>query len=152
MLHASPGNKGVTFRVDQQVNSITDTSAMPYRSTPVSPQLDGRTVIARRQRALANAFILALGGPDRVSAVQMADIKRAAELGALAEATRSRIMRVGATGASELTALIRLEGTASRAQRALGIKPGASAPIPTLAEHLASRTTRAAERHSSEAA
>ena len=125
---------------------------MPHRSSGESPQLDGRTLIARRQRALANAFILALGGLDRVSAVQMADVKRAAELVALAEATRSRIMRAGATPAGELTALIRLEGTAARAQRALGIKPGASAPIPTLAEHLASRATRVVERRSGEAA
>lgn len=151
MIHPSAGNRRVTFRVDQTGNSPTDMSAMPHRSSPVSPQLDGRTLIARRQRTLVNAFILALGGLDRVSAVQMADIKGAAELVALAEATRSRIMRAGATGPGELTALIRLEGTASRAQRALGIKPGASAPMPTLAEHLASRAMRAIERPSSEA-
>lgn len=125
---------------------------MSRRPSPSAPQLDGRTSIARRQRALANAFIVALGGLDRVSAVQMANVKRAAELIALAEATRARLMRADATGAGELTALIRLEGTASRAQRALGIKLGTSEPMPTLAEHLAKRAARALERRSSEAA
>jgi len=109
-------------------------------------------VIARRQRALANAFVVALGGLPRVSALQMADVKRAAELIALAEACRARIMRDGAAAPAELTALTRLEGTASRAQRALGIKPGASEPKVTLAQHLANRAARAAERPSGEAA
>lgn len=129
-----------------------DTSAMASRSGPERPKLDGRTLIARRQRALANAFVLALGGSERVSAVQMTDIKRAAELMALAEATRSRVMRAGATSAGELTALIRLEGTAARAQRALGIKASDSAAPTRLTDYLATRAGKLAGRQSGEAA
>ncbi|MHC2281044.1 hypothetical protein ACVME8_007687 [Bradyrhizobium diazoefficiens] len=125
---------------------------MAYRSGLGSPKLDGRTLIARRQCALAKAFILALGGDERVSPVQMADIKRAAELVALAESTRSRVMRAGAASAGELTALVRLEGTAARAQRALCIKAHDTAAPASLADYLATRARKIARRQSGEAA
>jgi hypothetical protein len=107
--------------------------------------LDGRTLVARRRRELIDIYIAALGGPASLSEGQRLDIRKAAELTALAEQARARAMREGTSDASELSAMIRLEGMAARAVRALNIKPQASQPKPpSLAEYLASKRASAA--------
>jgi len=95
----------------------------------------GRTPAGRRRRDLVNAFIEALGGPDKVTSVQLTDIRRAAELTALAEETRGRALCEG-IAAVDLQGLIRLEGAASRAVRAMGIKTGRGREASALAQIL----------------
>jgi hypothetical protein len=104
----------------------------------------GRSPAGRRRRDLVNFFATALGGLDKVSPVQITDIRRAAELTALAEETRAKALCEG-TGAIDLTALVRLEGAASRAVRSLGIKSGPQAPAVSLAEYLATTTFQVPE-------
>lgn len=98
----------------------------------------GRSPAGRRRRDLVNLYVDALGGVDKVTPIQSTDIRRAAELTALAEESRTKALCEG-TGAIDLTALVRLEGAASRAVRALGIKsdPGAPKPL-TMRERLLS--------------
>jgi hypothetical protein len=99
----------------------------------------GTSPAGRRRRDLVQAFVEALGGPSVVNAVQLTDIRRAAELTALAEETRGKALSEGA-GAVDLASLVRLEGAASRAVRALGIKAGSNAPKPmSLADYIAAK-------------
>jgi hypothetical protein len=105
----------------------------------------GRTPAGRRRRDLVTVFVDALGGADKVTGVQLMDIRRAAELTALAEETRAKALCEG-TSSVDLAALVRLEGAASRAVRALGVKSGPAATrAPTIGEWLAARTSRATE-------
>jgi hypothetical protein len=82
--------------------------------------VSGRTPGGRRRRDLVNFYVDALGGLDKITPVQAADVRRAAELTALAEETRGKALREG-TSAIDLASLVRLEGAASRAVKALGI-------------------------------
>jgi hypothetical protein len=112
--------------------------------------LDGRTLVARRRRELIDVYTAALGGPAGLSEGQQIDIRKAAELTALAEQARARAMREGASGAGELTAMVRLEGMAARAVRALNIKPGNNQlSPPSIAEYAA---RKAAEKAASKPA
>ena len=82
---------------------------------------DNRSPWARRRRDLVEGFVKALGGLEKLSEVEITNVRKAAELTALAEEARAKALREGA-GAVDLTALVRLEGAAGRAVRALGIK------------------------------
>jgi hypothetical protein len=134
---------------------------MDVRSTSVRQQsadkrpsqggiLDGRTQVAKRRRELLAIYTAALGGPAGLSEGQLIDIRKAAELSALAEQARARAMREGLTDAGEMSAMIRLESTAARAVRALNIKPGAGEPKPPSIAEYAAR--RAAEKAASKPA
>lgn len=90
--------------------------------------IDARSPIGRRRRDLIRAFTAALGGS--LTEGQRVDVRRAAELTALAEQARAKAMQEGTGGAGELSAMVRLESTAARAIRALGIKTG------TVANHV----------------
>jgi hypothetical protein len=87
--------------------------------------IDGRTEIARRRRDLIEALVAALGG--KPSDVAMLDVRRAAELTAIAEEARRQALQGAAV---DLAALARIEGTADRAVRRLGIKPGVVEHVP----------------------
>lgn len=106
--------------------------------------LDRRTLVARRRRELIYVYSAALGGPAGLSEGQLIDIRRAAELVALAEAARARAMRDGLTGAAEMSAMIRLESTAARAVRVLNITAGGASKPRSLADHIAARAAKAA--------
>jgi hypothetical protein len=101
--------------------------------------VDGRSVDGRRRRDLIEAFVAALGGWGQVDDMQLGDVRRAAELYAIAEEARSAALKGRVV---DLAALVRIEGAADRAVRRLKIIPG-SAKAPSLEEHLAKR---AAER------
>jgi hypothetical protein len=102
--------------------------------------LDGRTRRARRRRELIAAYSNALGGPAALTEGQRTDIRKAAELVALSEAARARAMQEGTADAGDISAMVRLESTASRAVRALNIPaPGSAAPVQTLQDFLASQ-------------
>jgi hypothetical protein len=75
--------------------------------------------IARRRRDLIQAFVTALGGPEAVGEMVVLQVKKAAELLALAEAVRAGLF---GNPTRDVTPLIRLEGEARRTLRALGIK------------------------------
>lgn len=103
--------------------------------------LDGRTPIGRRRRELIDCYADALGGAGALSEGQQIDIRKAAELTALAEQARAKAMRDGTGDASDLSAMIRLESTAARAVRALNIKAKAGANITPLRDRLRGGTT-----------
>jgi hypothetical protein len=96
----------------------------------------------RRQEAikwrndLIDAYVAALGGPDRVSAITRQDCERAADMAILALNLRRRALRGDASVA--ISDLTRVEGCADRAVRRLNLPPpNAAAPVPTLADYLA---------------
>jgi hypothetical protein len=124
---------------------IVRSAALRHRS--IDPSLakgtiDGRTVVARRRRELIEIYAKALGGASALSEGQFVDIRKAAELTSLAEQSRARAMR-GIMNAGEISAMIRLESTASRAVRALNIKQSAiRSKLLSPAEYLAQLTIR----------
>jgi hypothetical protein len=78
--------------------------------------ISGRTALGRRVRDLADSFAAQLGGWTGLSDTMTHNVRRAAELTALAEQTRADALRDGNLNP---LALVRLEGAANRAVRAL---------------------------------
>jgi hypothetical protein len=113
---------------------------MNAQAQPATRNLGGRPPgIARRRRELIAVFVQAIGG--RVSPVQLVEIERTASLLILAEDLRAKALRGEDVAIADLS---RLEGTADRAIRRLGLKAGAAAqPVPTLADYLASKQAAA---------
>jgi hypothetical protein len=102
--------------------------------------LDNRTRRARRRRELIAAYTNALGGDAALTEGQRVDIRKAAELVALAEDCRALAMQEGPGGAGAISALVRLESSSTRAVRALRLpEPKAAAPAQTLQDYLADR-------------
>jgi hypothetical protein len=75
----------------------------------------------RRRRDLVEAFLAALG--DGVNDLVMLQVRRCAELQAMCEMARA--LALSGAPMTDMLALVRLEGVAARALRALGIKPEA---------------------------
>jgi hypothetical protein len=96
--------------------------------------LDGRTRRARRRRELIEAYSKALGGDAALTAGQKVDVRKAAELVALAEDLRALAMQEGPGGAGAISALVRLESASTRAIRALRLPAHSAAP--TLSQYL----------------
>jgi hypothetical protein len=95
---------------------------MNAQPQPAPRNVGGRPPgIARRRRELIAVFVQAIG---RVSPVQMVEIERTASLLILAEDLRTKALRGEDVAIADLS---RLEGTADRAIRRLGIKAGAAA-------------------------
>src|SRR5271154_2252681 len=84
--------------------------------------LDGRTIAARRARDLAKGFEAELGG--MITASQHLAIERAAALVAIAEDAKAR--RLAGDQGVTLDDVVRVDGAAARAVKALGIKPAAA--------------------------
>jgi hypothetical protein len=78
--------------------------------------IDGRSRLGRRVADLAEDFAQRLGGWDKITDTMVASVKRAAELSALAEETRTRALE---TGEIDPLGVVRLEGAARRAERML---------------------------------
>jgi hypothetical protein len=104
----------------------------------------GSTVAARRAAELAKGFEAELGGS--LTASQRLAIERAAALVALAEDAKAR--RLAGDERISLDDVVRVDGAAARAVKALGIKAAGAPKPPTLADHLARRV---AERSSGDA-
>jgi len=99
--------------------------------------LDGRTRRARRRRELIRTYSNALGGDAALTEGQRVDVRKAAELVALAEDCRALAMQQGSGGPGALSALLRLESASARAVRALGLPaPNATANRVPLRERL----------------
>jgi hypothetical protein len=73
----------------------------------------------RRIGDLVEAFVNALGGKQVCSDLTLVAVRRAAELQAMCEMARANMLNGQPT---DMLALVRLEGVASRAVRALGLK------------------------------
>jgi hypothetical protein len=105
------------------------------------PGLDGRKTEQRRRRDLVAIYIDALGGRAAATELQLVEVRKAAELTAAAEVVRARVL----AGASiDLSSLVKLEGEARRAVRALGIKSGPPPHVP-LRDRLAAEAESAGE-------
>jgi hypothetical protein len=108
----------------------------PAPGRPVG-SLGARARRQKRRRELIAAFSSALGGDAALTEGQRVDIKKAAELTALSEDCRALAMSEGPGSPGALSALVRLESTASRAVRALRLpEPGAVANRVPLRERL----------------
>ena len=83
----------------------------------------------RRRHDLIRVFVAACGGREAVSDVGLMQIKKAAELLALAEMVRAKML--GDPG-RDVTGLVRLEGEARRTLAALGIKADVPKTPPAL--------------------
>jgi hypothetical protein len=129
-----------------QRSMLANNAEMPTRSSPsregkrrlfTIDHLDGRTIAARRARELMATFSAGLGGT--LTAGQSLAIGRAAQLVALAEDARAR--RLDGDMTVTLEDLVRIDNSASRAVRQLGI-PEAAAPTtpPSLRDYVAART------------
>ena len=88
-------------------------------------QTPGLFAQARRRRDLVEAFTAALGGEDALSAVAAMYVRRAAELLTMAEMARAAMLNGQPT---DMLALVRLEGAASRAVRGLGLRTEPARP------------------------
>jgi hypothetical protein len=77
---------------------------------------------------------------------QRADIRKAAELVALAEDARALALQEGPGSAGALSVMVRLESASARAVRALNLPtPNAAAPVQTLQDFLASHQAATTE-------
>jgi hypothetical protein len=85
-----------------------------------------------RRQALVDGCIKALGGADRVNAIQMEDICRVVDLMMLARHQRAEL----AGGRAKLADVVKLEGTLARAMKRLNL-PEPNAAVPTLSQYLA---------------
>jgi hypothetical protein len=88
-------------------------------SKPQRPAISQRSALGKRLRDLADAFAEQLGGWAALSVTAAAGVRRAAELQAMCEMARANMLNGVPT---DMLALVRLEGVAARAIRALGIK------------------------------
>jgi hypothetical protein len=113
--------------------------------------LDGRTLVARRRRELIDVYTAALGGLTALTESQSVAVRKAAELTALSEQARADAMREGTSDPIKLSAMIRLESTAGRAVKALGIKPSAR-KLRTIEDYLQERAAKTAGKPSEDPA
>jgi hypothetical protein len=103
----------------------------------------------RRRHDLIRVFVDALGGRDAVSDVALMQVKKAAELLALAEMVRAKML--GDPG-RDVTGLVRLEGEARRTLAALGIKSDVPKVPLALQQHRRARWDAQAQQESNKAA
>ena len=101
---------------------------------PRKMSIDGRSRLGRRVADLCEDFAQRLGGWASLSDTMIASIRRAAELNALAEEVRTHALN---SGDIDPIGVVRLEGAAARATRALMLdRPREPEPM-TLEQHLA---------------
>jgi hypothetical protein len=103
---------------------------------PHKMAIDGRSQLGRRLHDLAASFAVQLGGWSALSDTMAANVRKAAELSALAEQSRTEALR---NGNIDPLALVRLEGAANRAVRALNLDRKHGSSGPSLAQYLAAR-------------
>lgn len=136
MVGQRPGNE--VFANRNEIHPESPRVARGKRRLCTIDHLDGRTRAAKRARELAAGFEAELGGV--LTAGQRLAVERAAQLVALAEDARAR--RLGGDMTVTLEDLVRIDNSASRAVRQLGIQSAAAAPAPppSLRDYVAART------------
>jgi hypothetical protein len=105
----------------QQPDCTADTTEMRARSVAKASRktrLDGRTGASKQARALAQAFMVALGHPT--GRTTHAAVLAASELLVAAENARAALL----AGRGDVDQVVRIENLAARAVRRLGLKPG----------------------------
>jgi hypothetical protein len=126
---------------EQSQSASSRGGVRPGAGRPVGT-LGPRAARVRRRRELIEAYSNALGGDAKLTEGQRVDIRKAAELVALAEDARALALQEGPGSAGAISAMVRLESASARAVRALRLPtPNHAAPVQTLAEYLAQRTT-----------
>jgi hypothetical protein len=90
---------------------------------------------------LVNAYVRALGGRARVTAIQLQDVERAVDLVLLAKTARAEL----AAGKATVNDVVKLENSADRAVRRLNLPPPSAAPVQTLQDYLGASDNRAEE-------
>ena len=119
---ASAASSPATAKLKGRARATND-SAVPLR--------EHHRAQSRRRRDLVAIFLDALGGRAAVSELQLVQVRKAAELTTAAEAVRAPVLAGDA--AMDLELLVKIEGEARRAVRALNLKTVAKRG-PTLAE------------------
>jgi hypothetical protein len=107
------GSDGRSFRIRSR--STNDPKYIPKQANPRAQD--------RRRRDLVEAFVCALGGLEAATDLTLVQVRKAAELVSLAEAARAAAL-TGGPQEIDIWALIRIENTAARAVRQLGLKVG----------------------------
>jgi hypothetical protein len=100
---------------------------------PQRMAISGRSALGRRVADLAEGFASQLGGWSALSPIMAANVRKAAELTALAERLRQEALR---NGNVDPAAVVKIEGASNRAVRSLGLSsPAKTRPrIPSLSE------------------
>jgi hypothetical protein len=108
------GLDGRSFRIRSAASN--DPKYIPKKPNPRAQD--------RRRRDLVETFVRALG-PDAVTDLVLVQVRKAAELVALAEAARAAALT---GGLQDVVGLIRIENAAARAVRLLGIRIESATP------------------------
>lgn len=138
-----------TWKVRVMSDADTTTIAQPLlpdgRQVLTVADLDGRSRPARRTKELVGSFTAALGGD--AAPHQRIAIRRAAELTAIAEQSRALHL----AGQCSVDDVVRADGVAARAVRALRLPTGPPKPsVPSAQEWLAGFKGAAADAPAAE--
>jgi hypothetical protein len=95
--------------------------------------VSGRSAVGRRIHDLSDQWAAALGGWDTLTDLMSSNVRKAAELTALAEKCRADALRDGNV---DPLALVRLEGASNRAVRALQLDVPRTEAGASLAQYL----------------
>jgi hypothetical protein len=110
--NTSADHRVTAARLDNQRSKIT--------SRPRKPVIAATSTYGKRLRDLMELYAEALGGWSKLSDITAANVRKAAELTALAERARHEALRNG-VGIDQWDQLIRLENLAARSVKALGL-------------------------------
>jgi len=102
----------------------------------VLPNIDGRSVIARRYRDITSAILVDQGGADQCSESRKQLVRRFAAAAVLAEQLEAKLARGEAIDIAEHATL---SSTLVRLAQRIGIDRRAKNITPTLADYLAAR-------------
>jgi hypothetical protein len=82
-----------------------------------------QTRAGRQRKEMVADFVARLGGPERISPIQLQDVHRVVDLMLLCQTARAEL----AAGNGTIGDVVKLEGTLARAMKRLNLKPGAVA-------------------------
>jgi hypothetical protein len=97
------------------------------------PNVDGRSIIARRFRDIANAILADQGGADRCSESKLQLIRRFAACAVIAEQMEAALARGAAINIAEHS---QLSSTLTRLASRIGVERHARDVTPTLSDYL----------------
>jgi hypothetical protein len=105
---------------------VSKTQLTKSRRGPPAYRKPTQTRAGRLRQEMIAAYVAALGGADRISPIQMAEVMRAVDMTLLAEGMRAKALRGEAIDIGDM---VRLEGAVSRVIRSLNLPaPNAAAP------------------------
>lgn len=117
----------------QQVRRKPTARSRVSNGRDVLPDVDGRSIIARRYRDIMSAIVIDQGGADRISEARLQLIRRFSAAAVLAEAMESKLVN-GAT--IDIAEHATLSSTLVRLGSRIGIDRVAKDIAPTLSEYL----------------